>query len=189
MCVRYSITLDRSDQKMEALSERMEKHFPNRYSVGEIWPGTAAPSIVWHEERIDAVPATFGVPAFQGGGLLINARSETASMKKSFRESLKTQRIILPSTGFYEREREQRNKMAFFVPEDGKTIYLCGLYFLMDNRIRFVILTREAEEPVRSFHDRMPVIIDETQVRPWLTDLSSAEELLTAPSLPLVHIG
>ena len=189
MCVRYSITLDRSDPRMEALNDRMEKHFSGRYCVGEIWPGSAAPSIVCHDERITAVPATFGVPAFQGGGLLINARSETASMKRTFRESLKAQRILLPATGFYERDREQKNRMVFFVPEDGRTIYLCGLYFLLDGVIRFVILTREAEEPVLPFHDRMPVMVDETQVRPWLTDLSAAEELLTAPPLPLVHIG
>ena len=189
MCVKYSITLDRSDEKMSALSDRMEKHFSGQYRVGEIWPGTAAPSIVRHDERITALPATFGVPSFGTSELLINARSETASMKKTFRENLKTRRILLPSTGFYERDREQRNKMVFFVPEDGKTLYLCGLYFIMDGKIRFVILTREANETVGEFHDRMPVIVDETQVRPWLTDLSAAEHLLTAAPPQLVHIG
>ena len=189
MCVKYSITLDRSDERISALSDRMEKNFPGRYSVGEIWPGTAAPSIVRHEDRITAVPATFGVPAFGNGKLLINARSETASLKKTFRENLRTHRILLPSTGFYERDREQKNKMVFFVPEDGKTVYLCGLYFIMDGKIRFVILTREANEVVSEFHDRMPVIVDETQVRPWLTDLSAAEQLLAAPAPQLIHIG
>ena len=28
MCVKYSITLDRSDRKLSALSDRMEKNFP-----------------------------------------------------------------------------------------------------------------------------------------------------------------
>ncbi len=48
-----------------------------------------------------------------------------------------------------------------------------------------MILTRQANESMAEIHDRMPVIVDENEARPYLTDLSAAREIIatSAPSL------
>ena len=52
-------------------------------------------------------------------------------------------------------------------------------------RVRFVILTRSANESMIETHDRMPVIAKEDEVRPYLTDLRAAMTILAgaAPTL------
>jgi putative SOS response-associated peptidase YedK len=52
-----------------------------------------------------------------------------------------------------------------------ETIFLAGLYNIFDIERRFVILTTEANDSVADIHDRMPVILDRSEVEPWLTDL------------------
>ena len=189
MCARYTFTLEHNDPKMSALVETMERRFHGQYQTGDILPGMAAPAIALHNDRIVPVPATFGVPSFQGGRLLINARSETAFMKKSFSEGLKKHRLLLPASGFYEWAKDEKKTKYFFTLEDSVTLYLCGIWFPIDGKIHFVILTRPANESVAPVHDRMPVIIGEDDVRPWLTDLSAAETLLATASPMLTMIG
>ena len=60
-----------------------------------------------------------------------------------------------------------------------ETIYLCGIYRVVDGLYRFVILTREANASMKETHDRMPVIVDEQAVRAYLTDRRFAMEILS----------
>ena len=64
-------------------------------------------------------------------------------------------------------------------------LYLCGVYKVIDGQARFVILTRPANESMIEIHDRMPVIADEDEVRPYLTDRDAAMEIIAvnAPAL------
>ena len=62
--------------------------------------------------------------------------------------------------------------------DSAPTIYLCGLYRLVDGTPHFVILTRAANDSMRPIHDRMPVIAGEEQVRPYLTDREAAMEII-----------
>ena len=64
-------------------------------------------------------------------------------------------------------------------------LYLCGIYKIIDGQARFVILTRPANESMIETHDRMPVIADEDEVRPYLTDRDAAMEIIAvnAPAL------
>ena len=117
------------------------------------------------------------------GRLLINARGETAAEKKSFADSMKERRILLPATGFYEFDAKKTRYQ--FSTDASSVFYLCGLYRIVDGNCRFVILTRAANESMIEIHDRMPVIIEEDQVRPYLTDPDAAAEIIAtaAPKL------
>jgi len=183
MCGRYNFSTEYDDEKMTALIDVMERKYPGQYKIGEIFPGDTAPGIISRQERIVPVPAVFGFPGFQDGKLLINARGETAAEKKSFAESLRERRMILPATGFYEWD-SAKTKYLFTV-DMTPVIYLCGLYKLIEGKFRFVILTRAANESMIETHDRMPVIVKEKEVRPYLTDTSAAEEIISnaAPML------
>lgn len=102
MCGSYNFSTDNPDEKMSALISVMERKYPGEYKTGDIFPGDTAPAMIARGDKIVPVPAIFGFPGFQDGKLLINARGETAAEEKTFSDSLKEQRVILPATGFYE---------------------------------------------------------------------------------------
>ena len=156
MCGSYNFSTDNPDEKMSALISVMERKYPGEYKTGDIFPGDTAPAMIARGDKIVPVPAIFGFPGFQDGKLLINARGETAAEKKTFSDSLKEQRVILPATGFYEWSSD-KTKYLFSVGSSF-VLYLCGLYKIIDGKYRFVILTRQANESMAEIHDRMPVI-------------------------------
>ena len=158
MCGRYNFTRVPGDEKMEAIHLAMEKNFPGAYKTGEIFPGDTVPAVLDRGGKLVAVPAIFGFPGFADGRLLINARSETAAEKKTCAESLRERRVILPASGFYEWSRDRERTKYLFTVDALRTIYLCGIYKLVDGACRFVILTRPANESMIEIHDRMPVI-------------------------------
>ena len=186
MCGRYNFSTDSTDPKMVAIVNAMERLYPGQYKTGEIFPGDAAPAMIAQQEKVVALPAVFGFPGFQDGKLLINARAETAAEKKTFADSLKERRIILPATGFYEWGRDASKTKYLFTVSDLPVLYLCGLFRIIDGQCCFVILTRQANESMAETHDRMPVIVGADGVRPYLTDLSAAKEII-ATAAPMLN--
>ncbi len=186
MCGRYGFYKDRVDEKAQAILTMLEKLYPDtQYKTGEIFPGDTAPGVIQDRGRIVPVPAVFGFPGFKEGQLIINARSETAAEKKTFADSLRERRIVLPANGFFEWDRDRQKTKYFFTVDSLKIVYLCGIYRIVEGAYRFVILTREANDSMREIHDRMPVIVDAGSVRPYLTDRAVAMELFSsaAPAL------
>ena len=188
MCGRYYYSDKGADSKNEVLIAMMEKYYRGKYKTGEIFPGDTVPAVIERSGKLLPVPATFGFPGFSGGKLLINARSETAAEKPAFAESLRQRRIILPANGFFEWSRDEKRAKDRFAVESARTIYLCGLYRLVDGAPHFVILTRAANDSMRSTHDRMPVIAGEDQVRPYLTDRDAAMEIIATASPELSRV-
>lgn len=179
MCARYFFTRSADDPILEAINIAMERNYPGQYKTGEIFPGDTAPAVVERQGRIVAVPAGFGFPGFEKNKLIINARSETAAEKKTFADSLRSRRVVLPASGFYEWSHHESKKTKYlFTVNTMPTLYLCGIYKLIDGAYRFVILTRPANESMIETHDRMPVIVGGSQVRTYLTDWNVAGEII-----------
>ena len=128
MCGRYYFTTNSSDERLNAISKAMDKRYPGEYKTGEIFPGDIVPAVLDRQGKIVAVPAAFGFPGFQDNRLLINARSETAAEKKTFAESLRERRVILPASGFFEWSHDGKKTKYFFTIDSLQTIYLCGIY-------------------------------------------------------------
>lgn len=127
-----------------------------------------------HEVRIKTIH--WGIPGFQKGQLIINARSETVMEKNLFREDMKRHRILIPASGFYEWNKN-REKNVFKRP-DGKAMFMAGLVGLAKEEERFTILTTAANDSMRPVHDRMPLILEEEELEEWLFDNDSAVKLL-----------
>ena len=185
MCGRYYFTANGSDKKLNAISKAMEERYPGEYKTGEIFPGDIVPAVIDRMGKIIAVPAGFGFPGYQDGKLMINARSETAAEKKTFADSLRERRVILPASGFFEWSHDGKKSKYYFTVDSMQTLYLCGIYKMVDGKPRFVILTRAANESMIETHDRMPVIVDENSVRPYLTDRNAAMEII-ATAAPML---
>lgn len=107
--------------------------------------------------------------------LIINARSETALDKASFRGPMRHFRTLVPASGFYEWQRQGRSRpQAYWVrPRDGGLVAFAGL---MDSLLApdgseidtGAILTTEANATVSHIHHRMPVVIQPDDFDRWL---------------------
>jgi putative SOS response-associated peptidase YedK len=108
------------------------------------------------------------------GNRMINARSETAADKPSFRESMRTRRCLVIADGFYEWKREADHKRPHCLRmRDGQPFGMAGLWDRWtspegESVESFTILTTSPNALVEEVHDRMPVIIDRAQYERWL---------------------
>lgn len=125
------------------------------------------------------------------GYRLINARSETAASKNSFRSAFKRRRCLIVTDGFYEWDRQGKVKLPWRIGmDDWQPFALAGLWERWkspdDEWIRTcTILTTQANPLVGRIHDRMPCILPRSAWDTWLDrDLDDADALgaLLAPA-------
>ena len=128
------------------------------------------------ERHLEAERMLWGFPRFDGKGLLINARAETAAERRTFRESILHRRCVIPAKGFWEWNKS-KEKFSFERP-DAQVMFMAGCYDCFDGQERFVILTTEANPSVKPVHDRMPVILEQNELEDWVTDDGAAEHFL-----------
>lgn len=107
------------------------------------------------------------------GYRMINARSETAAEKPSFRKPLKECRCLILADGFYEWRKMGNGKQPFHIKmEDGKPFAFAGLREEWERdgvEIRScAILTTGPNDLLRKVHDRMPVILPAEAQATWL---------------------
>ena len=150
--------------------------FPGRVA-GDIVPSLSVPAIfAAGDNTMTGGLLTWGFPGFDGKGLLINARSESAAQKRTFSDSLQNRRCVLPAAGFYEWDRK-KDKVSFTL-SGCPVIYLAGIFRWFEEEPRFVILTRAANASMMPVHDRMPLMIPENEVASWILDRSVTEHFL-----------
>lgn len=142
---------------------------------GEIFPTNQVPIVVGGQEN-SLTMSKWGFTIPKGKGVLINARSETAFEKKTFRDSLMSRRCVIPAAGFYEWDSD-KNKIYFTMPKKS-CMYMAGLYRFEKEESRFVILTTAANASMKDIHDRMPLILDEETVPEWIYNNNETNELL-----------
>ena len=106
---------------------------------------------------------------------LINARSETAAAKPTFRESMARRRCLVPADGFYEwRRAVSPPQPHFFHLSNEDPFWFAGIW----ENDAYLILTTVPNEVMRPIHDRMPVILDEANAASWLGDSPLDRETL-----------
>ena len=152
-------------------------------SYGEIFPTDVVPVIAPNRSGLRTVyPMKWG---YSGKSLLMNARSETAAEKLTFREDWVRHRCIVPASWYFEWEhypgsdgKKHTGDKYMIHPKDSAVTWLCGLYRIENGLPVFVILTREPGEALRFLHDRMPLIMPEELVTEWIRPDRKPEELL-----------
>ena len=135
--------------------------------------------------RWGLIPSRAGEPNI--GYKLINARSETAAEKPSFRSAFRHRRCLIPAEGFYEWKREGKTRQPWlFGLRDGAPFAFAGLWesWTVPQGAALTgslaertpgeavetctILTTAANETVAPVHGRMPVILPPEAYGPWL---------------------
>lgn len=117
---------------------------------------------------------------------LVNARSESAFEKPSFKSALKMRRCLIPTSGFYEWKTVGGKKQPMYIYlEDAPLFAFAGLWETWLNPNNGVtvascsILTTEANEDIVNIHHRMPVIVPPSDYANWL----EADDLHTQQAL------
>lgn len=160
-------------------------------TYGEIRPTNVVPVIASNRSGARAVfPMKWG---FTGPSLLVNARTETAPVKATFREAWASHRCIVPASWYFEwehvtgRDGKRRTGDKYLIQPRGSSMtWMCALYRIENGLPVFVILTREAGEEIRFIHDRMPLILPEEHVEEWIRPDAKPEELVGAAMTEMV---
>lgn len=196
MCTRFYI--DISDKELQeivaaasgsALADRFVRAGSPLRSSGEIRPTDVTAAIATSRSgRRMIYPMQWGfrLPGQTRDTMLFNARCETASQKKTFRESWKSHRCILPSSWYFEWEHLRDPSSGRAKPGQKYAIqtrasaitWLCGLYRIEDGLPRFVVLTRDPSEEIAFIHDRMPVIMPPHLIDRWIDPKADADEVI-----------
>ena len=107
-------------------------------------------------------------------GPMINAKAETVARLPSFSDAFHKRRCLVPADGFYEWQKNGKQKQPFFIGmKDGRGFALAGIW--QDDA--FAILTTEPNELVAPIHNRMPVILDPADYDRWLDPETPRDQL------------
>lgn len=174
MCGRYYIDED-TIREMEKLVRQIDKKLLKDHSR-DVFPSQSAPAVTGKDGELCGEELAWGFPGFEKSRVIINARQETALEKRTFRDSLLLRRCVIPAKGFYEWNKK-KEKYTFTRP-DGRILFLAGIYDQYGEEERFVILTTEANDSMSRIHHRMPLILEERQIRDWIFSRQKAEVIL-----------
>ncbi len=185
MCGRFSLL--QSPEEVEAFFalDGLEA-FPPRYNIAPTQPiltvtaapprepGSNRPDREAHLARWGLLPSWVKDP--KDFPLLINARSETAAEKASFRAAMRHRRALIPASGFYEWKRDKatgRSQAYWIRPADGGVVAFGGLaetWMSPDGSEldTAAILTTASSPAIAFIHDRMPVTIMPEDFSRWL---------------------
>lgn len=194
MCGRYVLS---------STGERIAEHFglaqatpvAPRYNIA---PTQQAPVVrVARSGERELVVLRWGLVPFWAKDLAvgqrqINARAESLATRPAYREAFRRRRCLVPATGFYEWKPGPRRKQPYLcrLPSGGLFAF-AGLWESWrspEGEVvqTFAIVTADASDAIRALHDRMPVIVPESEYEAWLHG-EAVERLVAGPSAaPLV---
>ena len=198
MCTRFYIDIsDKELQEIVAaaessmLAEKFAQAGCSLTGSGEVRPSNVAAVIATAKTGRRAVfPMQWGfrMKDPRGGGsapLLLNARSETASEKRTFRESWQQHRCVIPASYYFEWEhllspsgKKKTGQKYSIRPAGHGPTWLCGLYRMEEGLPRFVVLTRPPAENISFIHDRMPVILPQDCIENWIDPSADPDEVI-----------
>ena len=175
MCGRYSQT--KSGEAIAQTFNLSATPDPQpRYNIAPTQPVSAiAQTEDEREYRVfqwGLVPSWAKDPSI--GSRMINARSETAAEKPSFRAAFKRRRCLIVADGFYEWQKTGGKKQPYYVQVKDQEIFgFAGLWETWQSGDgshleSCTILTTEPNGLMETIHNRMPVIVHPEDFDLWL---------------------
>jgi len=192
MCGRYSLTSPEDAMRLlfDLPAGAASAWAQPRFNIA---PSQIAPVVRGSGDaaRPKLVGMTWGlIPSWSRApvkGGQINARSETAAEKPTFRAAYRQRRCLVPSDGFYEWKEIEGGKQPYWISRtDGAPFVFAGLWETWSpgqaaDVVSFTILTTTAAEALHPIHHRMPVILQDKDFAGWLDPDSTPQTVLFAP--------
>ncbi len=191
MCGRFTLTTENAGWVATQLGiERdrlFEESYTPRWNIAPMQPSW----IVTAEQEARRVQlATWGLvnwfePSRREGAKHINARAETLTSRRPYREAFASARCVIPADGFFEWTVEDKQRFpTWFHRADRRVFGFAGLYATAqlpgeaEVTTTFTIITTLPNATVAAVHDRMPVILaDDAAIDDWLYAKQSPERL------------
>lgn len=187
MCGRFTLTLDPGElQELLNLGPFIHIVQP-RYNIA---PSQPIPIVKDSEKREVELYRWGLVPSWADdpkiGYRMINARSETANEKPSFRAAFKRRRCLILADGFFEWRNEEKGAQKtpyLFKLKNDAPFTFAGLYEHWQapeggELHTCTILTCPPNELVKDYHNRMPVMLGEETRWSWLEADKDEDALL-----------
>jgi putative SOS response-associated peptidase YedK len=178
MCGRFTLTVSPEDLQAAFPNFDIPVDIPPSYNIAPSQPIPVIPNDGTY--KLDfyhwgLIPSWTKVERL-GKFNLINARSETAAEKPSFKNSLKRRRCLVLADGFYEWSDSSKGSGKtpyYFSMKDLSPFAFAGLWEIWhspegDPLKSACILTTTPNELLKPIHDRMPVILAEEDYNNWL---------------------
>lgn len=192
MCGRYTYLFKwKQLHRLMRLHEIPLEELFSRYNVA---PSQRAPII-----RLDSTGNRVGVMMQWGlvlpwmsqtgkGASPTNARGESIFLKPTFRKAARERRCLVPVSGFYEwqkNEGEKRKQPFWIGREDREPLCFGGLWESWHDGFTpnspaletFAIVTTSPNALMVPIHDRMPVIVSESDWTAWLDPNTTQTEV------------
>ena len=186
MCGRFALVTEKKILEMLYQLEIRDDFIP-RYNIAPSQSISALRLSPEHGKR-ELTDLKWGLVPFWAkdasiGSRMINARSETAAEKPSFRDAFKKRRLLIPASGFFEWKKEGGAKQPYYIyQKNGQPFSLAGLWERWEKGEEplesCTILTTGPNTLIASLHDRMPVIISPRDFEKWLDPQTGSAELL-----------
>lgn len=195
MCGRLSIAVRKKDLKEYLNDFYGIEVLPEEISLPKfnVAPGEDLISLVSDGEKFRVGLLKWGfVPDFKQNlnKPIINARSETVDKLFSFKKSFYERRCVILADGFFEWERSSGTKTPYrFVLKNKRIFAFAGLWTVSVDELNqkvytTTIITTKANSLMMDIHDRMPVILNEDQVKIWLDPKLKDQEALKKILVP-----
>jgi putative SOS response-associated peptidase YedK len=184
MCGRYSLVPTESIATRFDIQQQQLTLTP-RYNVA---PSQSMPVVVRNspnrlvEMQWGLIPSWSKEPRAQFS--TINARAETITKSPVFRGPFKSQRCLVPASGFYEWQRTEHGKQPFCIGlKDTDLFAFAGLYDIWHDAdgnelYSYTVITTTPNDLVASIHNRMPVILYQEDENLWLDKQTDPARLL-----------
>lgn len=195
MCGRYLAVTENEMIQMQKIFEDIGRELDISKTIDidykeEIYPSNFAPVIVSNGNKFEMRFMKWGFSCSTAGRTVINARSETASIKNLFKNPLAENRCMVPSRGFFEWKKfsDGKAKEKIFIRSDFSSLFfMAGIFRRSGKNEEFVILTMPAVAGMVHIHDRMPLFVLNAQINKWFDDTSQLNALManifTAPGI------
>ena len=198
MCGRY-VNILTSDEIRKVFGIEHVPEFQAKFNQS---PGSKSPIIQLDEngERKCTLMVWGLIPFWSKDGKVKftnNARSETIRKTASYREPFKSRRCLIPVNGFYEWQKTATGKQPYYITlQSGGVMAFAGIFDRWKSPAgeiveSFAIATCDPNVMMARVHDRMPMILDETQWDEWLsltTSLDRAESMLVPYDADLMRM-
>lgn len=186
MCGRYTLTHPAKINERFGAGILGDKDIQPNFNVA---PGQTMPVVVDVEGKNQIQLMKWGlVPSWakdsRVGYKMINARSEGIENKPSFRHAFKSQRCLVPASGFYEWKKADTNKIPYYITQADQDVFsFAGLweYWQQPNGEAlhtYTIITASANPTMEPIHDRMPVMVKPQLEDDWLNSKNQDPEFL-----------
>ncbi|MBE6753454.1 MAG: SOS response-associated peptidase [Ruminococcaceae bacterium] len=186
MCGRFFVAPDNYSEQLREVLEALQGHDLIKAESFDCFPTDTACVIANNRRQQPRIfEMRWGFPDRKGSGVVINARSETASRLPMFCESARCRRCLIPFSGYYEWMPTDEGKKKFLIsPSGGNVLFLAGLYcnYGASAPSRFVVLTRCASKDLLFIHQRMPVLLPMGCVEDWLSISGDFDSLIKQAS-------